>query len=111
MTINATATTKPGDQIFFTVLSQTADVQPSVVGSPTINGQTISNIVNVRYPDVALHTFNQSLNETPDPWSDGYHNWYVGDFNGNNAFNESLLTFPSFAANGVSRTIPSSVFR
>ena len=87
-----TPSTNPGEPIFFTILSQTADVQPGASWSPTVNGQVA--VVNTRYPDVLLHT--QTSAGDPDSWAGGFHGWYVGDFDGSVAFNESLFTLPKY---------------
>ena len=87
------ASTAAGEQIFFTILSKDAGKEAdNVQWAPMVNSQPVS--VNKFYIDA---DFNAAASgHQPDPFSDGYHNWYVGDFDASQAFSEGLLKFPNF---------------
>ncbi|HKY35097.1 MAG TPA: SpvB/TcaC N-terminal domain-containing protein [Polyangiaceae bacterium] len=81
-----------GEQLFFTIFSE-SDVTGVVSGAIAVNGAPAQ--FNVRFRDASFDAeVNPFTHEPADPFSGGYHRFFVGQWNGNEDFAEALLTFP-----------------
>ncbi|HMA96097.1 MAG TPA: toxin TcdB middle/N-terminal domain-containing protein [Polyangiaceae bacterium] len=87
--IAATGSATPGEQLFVTVLTDSASIG-SVSLSATVNGASVP--VNIRFPHPSFG-IDPFTHLPVDGMAGGFHHWYFGDWNGNAAFNEAEIHY------------------